>query len=79
MTYDGNRPFTRAMYSFRTVPAMNSSVSSLAPSIVKGIIIRPEVNRSNLLTAVRQSNVKMGVEDKVFLRTVNLIIAKLLN
>ena len=50
--YIGKCPLTRAMYSFRTVPAINSSVSSRALCTVKGIIINPEVKRSSLFTAV---------------------------
>ena len=42
---------TRAIYSLRTVPAMNSSVTKRARSADNGIIIKPDVNRSNLLTA----------------------------
>ena len=51
LTYEGNRPVTRAIYSLRTVPATNSSVTKRARSADSGMIIRPDVSRSNLLTA----------------------------
>ena len=50
-THSGNSPFTRAMYSFLTVPATNSSVSTRARSDDSAIIIRPDVSRSSRLTA----------------------------
>jgi hypothetical protein len=53
-TYDRNRPLTRAMYSFRTVPAVNSEVNCRARSAERGMIINPEVNRSSRLTAVKE-------------------------
>lgn len=79
MTYDGNRPVTRAMYSLRTVPAMNSSVTKRARSADNGMIIKPDVSRSNLLTANRQA-----VNDQLLLRkkgqlTITFFISKIIN
>jgi hypothetical protein len=51
LTHEGNRPLTRAIYSLRTVPAVNSSETKRARSADNGMIIRPDVSRSNLLTA----------------------------
>jgi len=51
ITYAGKRPFTRATYSFRTVPAMNSSVNSRARFAESGMIIKPDVSLSSRLTA----------------------------
>jgi hypothetical protein len=50
--HTGNSPLHLAMYSLRTVPAMNSSVRVRARSVVSGIINRPDVNLSSLLTAI---------------------------
>jgi len=50
-TYAGNRPLTRATYSLRTVPVMNSSVSARALSGDRGMIIRPEVSLSSRFAA----------------------------
>ena len=55
LTYEGNRPVTRAIYSLRTVPAINSSVTKRARSADNGMIIKPDVSRSNLLTAKKLS------------------------
>ena len=62
MTYAGNLPLHLAMYSLRTVPAMNSSVSIRARSGERGMIKRPEVSLSSLLTAAYMSTrLKEGI------------------
>lgn len=50
-THSGNRPLTRATYSFLTVFVVNSSVKSLARCAEVGMIINPEVSRSSLFAA----------------------------
>ena len=77
--YNGNCPLTRAIYSFRTVPAMNSSVSCRALSAVKGRIIKPDVKRSNLFTAAIEYANFFGKGQSRTQHTVNVIIAKFFN
>ena len=64
LTYEGNRPETRAIYSLRTVPAINSSVTKRARSADNGMIIKPDVSRSNLLTAKKLSMRKTIIRKK---------------
>ena len=51
-TYSGNLPSQRAMYSFLTCPLTNSFVRTVASAGVSGRIINPDVNLSNLFTAM---------------------------
>jgi hypothetical protein len=71
---------TRAIYFFRTVPAMNSSVNRRAPTAVKGIIIKPEVRRSNLFTAAMNCvSDQSGEKQSRIQHTINRIIAEIFN
>ena len=52
-THAGNLPLHLAIYSLRTVPAINSAVRILARSGDRGMIINPDVSLSSLLTAAK--------------------------
>ena len=55
---------TRAIYSLRTVPAINSFETKRARSADNGMIINPDVSRSNLLTARSCQNAQQYLRGK---------------
>lgn len=76
-TYSGKCPLQRAIYSFLTDPAVNSCVSSLASTALRGIIINPEVSLSNLFTASYEPSLELQTFGKDRERTIDFTQPKI--
>ena len=65
LTYSGNSPRTRATYSLRIVPEVNSEVKVRARSAESAIIMSPDVSLSNRLTATEIAGIRYTVKGDV--------------